>query len=122
MYSFLIKGKSALWSHLVFYARRVELMKQTNKELAINDSELLNLESSPPTSSSCSGSPRISDLRSVNVGSENSLLPSDSPLLSPDLQQKSSQTDTNYSGNVWLVPCVFIYCRFFLCQSAVRNV
>ncbi|CAH8640019.1 unnamed protein product [Schistosoma bovis] len=91
-------GKSALWSHLVFYARRVELMKQTNKELAINDSELLNLESSPPTSSSCSGSPRISDLRSVNVGSENSLLPSDSPLLSPDLQQKSSQTDTNYSG------------------------
>ncbi|XP_018653923.1 putative rab6-interacting [Schistosoma mansoni] len=90
-------GKSALWSHLVLYAKRVELMKQTNKELAINDSELLNLESSPPTSSSCSSSPRISDLRSVNVGSENSHLSSDLSTLSPDLQQKSSHTDTNYS-------------------------
>ncbi|VDP07723.1 unnamed protein product [Schistosoma margrebowiei] len=91
-------------------------MKQTNKELAINDCELLNLESSPPTSSSCTSSPRISDLRSVNVSSENSRLPSDSPTLSPDLQQKSSQTVTNYSGNVWLVPCLFIYCRLF-CAS-----
>ncbi|CAH8665325.1 unnamed protein product [Schistosoma rodhaini] len=91
-------GKSALWSHLVLYAKRVELMKQTNKELAINDSELLNLESSPPTSSSCSSSPRISDLRSVNVGSDNSHLSSDLSTLSPDLQQKSSHADTNYSG------------------------
>ncbi|CAH8591432.1 unnamed protein product [Schistosoma turkestanicum] len=92
-------GKSALWSHLVLYAKRVELMKQTNKELAINDCELLTLESSPPTPSPCSSSPHISDLhRRVNVGSVNSRLPSDLQTLSPDLQQKSSQTDTKYSG------------------------
>ncbi|KAK4475699.1 hypothetical protein MN116_000965 [Schistosoma mekongi] len=59
-------GNSALWSHLVLYVKRVELMKRINKDVTVNDDcELMNLESSPPTSSSsCGSSPLISDPRS----------------------------------------------------------
>nr|CAH8869258.1 unnamed protein product [Trichobilharzia regenti] len=87
-------GKSALWSHLVLYAKRVELMKQTNKELATNEAELLNLESSPPTtSSSCGSSPHISDLRNRSVGGVNTRVAE-----TPETNQEMPRSDAKYSG------------------------
>ncbi|TNN11116.1 DENN domain-containing protein, partial [Schistosoma japonicum] len=90
-------GNSALWSHLVLYAKRVDLMKQINKDVTVNDDcELLNLESSPPTSSSsCGSSPLISDPRSrANLDLGNSRNLPDVHTLSPDFKQNLSRTDT----------------------------